>query len=339
MSGTKKSVDWRPNADIETLQHRARMLQCLRGFFAQRKVLEVETPILSHSGSTETHLEHFAVVSTPYHLPTGDSERSDHVVDRLYLNTSAELAMKRLLAAGVGDIYQLSKVFRAHEHGPRHHPEFTMLEWYRLGFDLNALMDEVELLLMELAGKQLSLPRVTYSYVQVFKNIVQLDPLLASVEQLRDCFKHYSGNDAPSLDDKQAYLDLIMSHIIETSFNPQQITFVTHYPAEQASLARLSTENPNVAERFEAFAGGMELANGFHELSDVNEQRQRMYDEILLRKERQQSSLKMDEYFLAALDHGLPDCSGVAVGFDRVCMLALGKQRIEQVISFTIENA
>lgn len=330
-------IDWRPSADLQSLQHRATLLQVTRRFFADREVLEVETPILSQSGSTEVHLEHFVASPAGHHLDLSDVP--DKPAAHYFLNTSAELAMKRLLAAGTGDIYQISKVFRANEQGARHQPEFTMLEWYRVGFDLNALMNEVALLLTELVGAQLSLPHVTYGYSEVFYNIVQLDPLQAPIEQLRHCFKHHSGYDAPDLDDRQAYLDLIMSYIIEPRFNPAQLTFVTHYPAEQASLARLNANNPDIAERFEAFAGGLELANGYHELSDVNEQRQRMLKEKRIREQRKKPALEMDHRFLAALDHGLPDCSGVAVGFDRVCMLSLGRQRIDEVISFSIENA
>jgi len=317
--------NWQPSADIDILISRARLLARTRSFFAAKSVLEVDTPILSQAGSTEIHLHHF------YAVESGS--------DASYLlNTSAELAMKRLLAAGSGDIYQISKVFRAFERGARHQPEFTMLEWYRLGFDLKAMMDEVESLLMELAGGRLTQARVNKTYFQVFADVVQLDPLQASIEQLQKCFKQHSSSEAPQLASRQAWLDLIMSSVIEPSFNPEQLTFVTHYPAEQASLARLNKTNSKVAERFEVFAGGLELANGFHELCDANEQRQRMQAENKVRQQHNQAELKLDERFLAALEHGLPDCSGVAIGFDRVCMWASGKQKIDEVMSFTIET-
>ncbi len=331
MDSTPSNLNWRPGADVDTLKSRARLLEQIRRFFADRSVLEVDTPILSQAGSTEAHLEHFTAMEPGV---SGASDRAQHY----FLNTSAELAMKRLLAADSGDIYQISKVFRAFERGTRHHPEFTMLEWYRLGFDLNALMDEVEQLLVTVAGSRLTHARVIKTYSQVFNDAVQLDPLSASVEQLQNCFKQHSSNDVLTLDDKQAWLDLIMSHVIEPGFNPDQLTFVTHYPAEQASLARLSKSNPEVAERFEVFAGGLELANGFHELCDVGQQRQRMQTENNLRQQQRKSELKLDERFLAALEQGLPDCSGVAIGFDRVCMWGLGKQKIDEVMSFTIET-
>ncbi len=325
MLTSSSSPDWCPSADLETLKNRARLQGIIREFFAERMVLEVETPILSQAGSTEPHLEHFKAV---------EPDSTHHYL----MNTSAELAMKRLLAAGSGDIFQINKVFRAHERGTRHQPEFTMLEWYRLDFDLHALMDEVAQLLSTLGGACLHQERVTKTYVQVFEEIVQVDPLQTSVEELQSCFKQHTGNDAPVLEDRQAYLDLIMSSIIEPGFNPNRLTFVTHYPAEQASLARLSKTNSKLAERFEVFAGGLELANGFHELCDVSEQTQRMKTENIIRQQQNKPMLDLDERFLAALAHGLPDCSGVAIGFDRVCMWVLAKQHISEVMSFTAEN-
>lgn len=318
--------DWWPSAERETLKTRARLLQQTRSFFYARNVLEVETPILTTSGSTETHLDHFAV--------------SNESGDKNYqLNTSPELAMKRLLAAGCGDIFQLSKVFRAGETGRQHQPEFTMLEWYRLGFDLKKLMKEVERLFVELFADKLLRPSLSMTYAQAFEQTLSLDSFTVSVDDLKQCFKKHLQSDAPLLDDRQSYLDLVMSHIIEPQFSADRLTFITHYPAEQASLARINEQDSRVAERFEVFAGGLELANGFHELCDVKEQGRRMREENKRRAEMNKTEIEIDQDFLAALDAGLPDCSGVAVGFDRLVMLVTGKQNIEEVISFAIKNS
>ncbi len=320
------SSGWRPSADRETLKARVRLLQQTRSFFYERDVLEVETPILTTSGSTETHLDHFAVGSE-----AGGSN--------YYLNTSPELAMKRLLAAGSGDIFQLSKVFRAGEQGRQHQPEFTMLEWYRLGFDLKKLMTEVEQLFVELLADKLLRPSIAMTYAQAFEQFLSFNPFTVSVDKLRTCFEEHSQADAPLLNDKQAYLDLIMSHIVEPRFDADRLTFITQYPAEQASLARINKQDSRLAERFEVFAGGLELANGFHELSDAAEQRSRMLEENKRRVEINKTEIELDQHFLAALEAGLPDCSGVAVGFDRLVMFATGKQNIEEVISFAIKNS
>jgi len=321
-NNSSESSDWRPNADLDTLKARARLLQQTRSFFYERDVLEVETPILSATGSTEAHLDFFQASNTL-------SE------DRYQLIASPELAMKRLLAAGSGDIFQLTKVFRAGELGSKHQPEFTMLEWYRLGFNLEALMGEVEQLCTTLLRDRLSEPPSTMTYAQAFEKYLAVDPFTATVEKLKQSFANHTNTEPPQLDDRQDYLDLLMSHLIEPNFNPQQLTFVTHYPAEQASLARINADDPRVAERFEAFAGGLELANGFYELTDAKEQRQRMLDENKSRQHANKPETQIDQHFLAALEAGLPDCSGVAVGFDRLVMLATGKQNIEDVLSFS----
>ena len=315
--------DWRPTADLETLKQRARLLQQTRSFFYARDVLEVETPILTSTGSTEVHLDQFDVNS--------ETDNSNY-----YLITSPEFAMKRLLAAGSGDIFSLGKVFRAGEKGSRHQPEFTMLEWYRLGFDLEKLMQEVEQLLVVLFDDKLVQPSVTMTYAQAFEKIISLNPLTATIDELMFAVKQHSDMDVPSLDDRQSYLDLIMSHFVEPTFSPDRLTFVTHYPAEQASLARLNKNDPRVAERFEVFAGGLELANGFYELADVAEQRNRMLYDNKQRVEMGLTEIELDQDFLSALEAGLPDCSGVAIGFDRLVMLATGKQNINDVISFAI---
>jgi lysyl-tRNA synthetase class 2 len=305
---------------------RAALVKNIRDFFLQRDVLEVETPVLSTAGSTEVHIQHFVTqpcASQPAYR----------------LNSSPELAMKRLLAAGSGDIYQIGKVFRANEQGRRHQSEFTMLEWYRLGFDLNALMTEVELLLNELCPTYFTQARVTLSYTQAFEQYAGLNPLTCALSELKTCYEEKTKHSVPDIAERQALLDLLMSTIVEPQFPARRITFVTEYPAAQASLARLNSQNPLVAERFEVFAGGLELGNGFHELSDATEQRERMQQELAYRKAHQLDEVQLDERLLAALEHGLPECSGVAMGVDRLCMLALDKPSIEQVISFTLEQS
>jgi lysyl-tRNA synthetase class 2 len=293
-----------------------------RSFFSERGVLEVETPVITRFGTTEIHLDQFVV--------------SSHLDQHAYrLVTSPELAMKRMLAAGYGDIFQIGKVFRAGEQGSRHQPEFTMLEWYRTGFDMNDLMREVEQLFYTILPSELPNPSQTISYAQAFDHYVSLDPFSSGIEVLKKRFEQHAGIEAPVLDNEQDYLDLIMSHVIEPQFDQARLTFVTHYPAEQASLARISPDDPRVAERFEVFAGGMELANGFYELADADEQKARMQAENRERIETGKPEVQLDQKFLAALQHGLPECSGVAVGFDRLVMLATGKQTIQEVISFT----
>ncbi|MGD8785039.1 MAG: EF-P lysine aminoacylase EpmA [Thioalkalispiraceae bacterium] len=316
--------DWRPTASIETLKTRARLLQQTRSFFYQRDVLEVETPILTSAGTTETHLDQFVVSS-----PLDDKH--------YYLITSPELAMKRLLAAGSGDIFQLTRVFRAGECGSQHQPEFTMLEWYRLGFDLDALMREVEALLAVLLGDKLTSSVMTLTYAQAFEQYLSIDPFSATIEELKQCFVSRTKTEPPVLEDKQAYLDLLMSHLVEPCFDPKRLTFVKHYPAEQASLARINETDPRVAERFEAFAGGLELANGFYELTDKDQQLKRMQEENQQRLAIGKLQIDIDQSFLAALEEGLPVCSGVAVGFDRLVMVVTTKHTIREVQSFIID--
>lgn len=319
-------TDWRPDASLETLKLRAQLLKRTRAFFEKRNVLEVETPALSRAATTEPHLSSWQV-STPI-----KSEQT------FYLNTSPELPMKRLLAAGSGDIYQLCKVFREGELGARHNPEFTLLEWYRTGFDMQALMREVDDYLSEILANNLKAKTEYISYQQVFMEYASCDPFDANKTVLKQVFTDYTQQATQGIGDGD-WLDLIMSQVVEPQLPKDRLVFVTHYPASQASLARLTSEDTRVAERFEVFAGGLELANGFHELTDVREQRQRIEYENRTRREQGLPQVNIDERFLAALEHGLPDCSGVAVGFDRLVMLAAGKTDINQVLSFSFNKA
>lgn len=326
------TVDWRPGASLDTLRLRARMLERLRDFFARRGVLEVETPLLSVAGSTDPALASF---STPYQgpgLPAGQP---------LYLHTSPEFPMKRLLAAGSGPIYQVARVFRDGEAGTRHNPEFSLLEWYRTGWELESLMDEVEALVTALRGDAPPLPATRrYAYRELFQAFLAIDPMMATVEELRACC-HQAGIQAPDSmpgDEVDPWLDLLLSHAIEPRLGPG-LVFLYDYPASQAALARVRPGEPPLAERFELYWDGLELANGFHELGDATEQRARFVADNHKRAAQGWPCMPLDERLLAALEQGLPDCSGVALGLDRLLMRLAGLERIDQVLAFAIERA
>jgi lysyl-tRNA synthetase class 2 len=316
-----------PSASLEVIKLRARMLQDIRAFFAARDVLEVETPQLSSAAVTDVHLHSFAT-------------RFRH--RDYFLHTSPEFFMKRLLAAGSGDIYQLCKVFRDDEQGKRHNPEFTLLEWYRSGFDHYALMTEIETLfnsLLSIGNKKIQQPAVRVSYQQAFLNTLNIDPLSADVGELKKTAQQH-GIEIPQGmdDDKDMWLDWLMVAVIAPSFANNQFTFIYDYPASQAALARLNAKDPRVAHRFEVFYGELELGNGFHELTDAREQRQRFEADNRKRKLLGLSAMPMDEHFLAALEQGLPECAGVAVGVDRLLMVLLNKTSIDEVMTFGFDR-
>ena len=320
-------MNWRPSADLATLQERARILAGIRAFFAARGVWEVETPILCRVPVTDPQLEN---LSTRFIGP-GHAEGL-----MLYLHTSPEYAMKRLLAAGSGPIYQISKVFRQGEAGRRHNPEFSMLEWYRPGWDHHRLMDEVEALVAPILGLQGTAQRLDYR--QAFIEHVGIDPLITDVPALRACAECLGITGIDMGEERDAWLDLILSHHIEPKLGQDGLCFLQHYPASQAVLARLHPDDPRVAERFELYYRGIELANGFHELSDADEQRRRFEQDLESRRAQGLPEVPIDEALLAALTHGLPDCAGVALGLDRLIMLALGKTHISEVLAFDFER-
>lgn len=245
--------------------------------------------------------------------------------------------MKRLLAAGSGSIYQVCKAFRNGEAGRWHNPEFTILEWYRLDFDLPQLMDEVAALLTTVLGE---LPVNRISYQQLFQRVTGLDPLCFS----RDDYGQYAVNHGLAEADRlcegqhEQWLDLLFSHCVQPAMQPQTIYLVYDYPAIQSSLARISTEDPRVAERFEVFVNGAELGNGFHELRDAGEQDARFEREIAFRQRQGLPAVEKDRLFLDALTAGLPDCSGVAIGLDRLLMMISSCDAIEQVLAFPISR-
>lgn len=328
-----KRPAWQPSADWATLHLRAELLARIRSFFAARGVLEVETPMLSAAASTDPNLASF---STVYSGPGPRHGRT------LYLHTSPEFPMKRLLAAGSGCIYQIARAFRDGEAGRRHNPEFTLLEWYRIGFDHHRLMDEVAELVMELLAGRLPLAEPErLSYRATFQRHLNLDPHRATVAELAACAERQQVPIPPGMpaDRTDPWLDLLLTHRLEPHLGPGRLTFVYDYPASQAALARLRPGEPPVGERFELYLNGVELANGFHELGDAGEQRRRFEQENAVRRALGLPSMPVDENLLAALDAGLPDCAGVALGFDRLVMLAAGKPSIQDAIAFPIEIA
>lgn len=302
------------------------MLARIRAFFDQRGVLEVETPVLSRFATSELHLSSWLATDT------------DQTEQPFYLHTSPELFMKRLLADGSGDIYQICKVFRAAEQGARHNPEFTLLEWYRTGHDMAALIEEVEGFFGELLQEHIGKPTLKTTYQQVFVDYLGIDPLQASTTALAACYQADADSPAPMLSDRQDWLDLLLSHRIEPQLPRDRLSIITGFPAEQASLARIDDSDPRVARRFEVYFGGLELANGFEELVDPEEQQQRMQQENRERSAKGLPEVPLDQHFIAALASGLPACSGVAVGLDRVLMAITGIRRIDQVISFDFER-
>lgn len=316
---------WRPTASLASLKLRAELLKKLRAFFESRGVLEVETPALSHAGATDRHLASFRVEN-----PRGGS---------LYLHTSPEFAMKRMLAAGVGDIFQLCKVFRSGESGRLHNPEFTLVEWYRCGFDVRQLMKEVAELVTLLVPAMVARPGY-FTYRHAFQRFAGFDPFTADKNTCMRALQT-AGRTLPmeSALDLDGWLDLAAGELVYPQLGWGRLGFVYDYPANQAALARIRPGNPPLAERFEAFVNGVELANGFYELADAKEQRSRFEADGAYRREHALPEMPMDENLLAALTHGLPDCAGVALGFDRLVMLAASANSINEVIAFPIERA
>lgn len=288
--------------------------------------MEVETPILSSTAVTDPHLHNIGL----------NFQRRN-----FFLHTSPEFPMKRLLAAGSGPIYQICKVFRDDEQGPVHSPEFTMLEWYRPGFDHWRLMDEMEALLAAVFTDHLpwKTPHRT-CYRQAFIDACSIDPLAAEVPDLRDCCRRLSL-EIPvgmSAENRDEWLDWLLTQRVTPSFPKDRVTFLYEFPASQAALARLDAEHPEVACRFEVLWGELELANGFYELADSREQRRRFEKDNQIRQQAGLPSVSPDEHLLAALEAGLPDCAGVALGLDRLLMVLLGAANIDEVLAFSVDR-
>jgi lysyl-tRNA synthetase class 2 len=315
---------WQPSASLQVMQTRARMLQNIRAFFEQRDVLEVETPLLSSACTTDPHLKSF---STFYQQ------------QQLYLNTSPEYCMKRLLAAHGQAVYQVCKSFREDELGPQHNPEFTLLEWYRPGYDMFRLMDELAELLQVITDgtAHASAGIRQISYADAWLQATGINPHATTADECRRCAITHRVEQPVGLEaDVDEWLDWLLTQLVIPSLQTDGFTFIYDYPRSQAALARLHEDSNGctVAARFELFYGETELANGFDELLDANEQRERFQQET---DERQHAGLPVpviDERLLEALLHGLPACSGVALGLDRLLMLLAGKAQIEQVLAF-----
>jgi elongation factor P--(R)-beta-lysine ligase len=317
-------LDWQPTARRLMLELRGALLAHARHFFADRGVLEVDTPIVVNAPVTDVHI-HSARVQF------ADDPRP------FFLHTSPEYAMKRLLAAGSGDIYQICHVVRGMERGSQHNAEFTLIEWYRIGYSLDRLMSEVDTLVRHLLGDvAFSIVSERLSYREAFLRELHLDPFTASLEELAAVAKTVGFAEQAGRDE---LLELLMGAVIGPRLGRNALTFIHDYPAGQAALARLNPQDPSTALRFELYCAGVELANGFEELASTDEQRARFQRD---NEERQRLGLPtyaIDERLLAALEAGLPRCSGVALGFDRTLMLAAGARHIDEVLSFPIDRA
>ncbi|HEX7370718.1 MAG TPA: EF-P lysine aminoacylase EpmA [Rhodanobacteraceae bacterium] len=312
----------------DAIRLRARVYALLRGFFAERGVSEVETPILSAAGNTEPNIESF---STAFTGPIAAGMR------QRFLRTSSEFPLKRLLAAGLGDCYELGRVFRNGEAGSSHNPEFTMLEWYRVGFDHRRLMLETaQLVRTTLALAERDAVVTTTSYREWFRQILGLDPFTADEPALQAPLTEFGiAADGLTHDD---WLDLLVTHRLQPALPKAGITIVYDFPASQCSLARIRPGQPPVAERFELYLGQQELANGYHELNNAAEQRARFEHDNARRRTRDQPELPIDENLLAVLDN-LPDCAGVALGVDRLLMYMLETDDIRDVLAFPFADA
>ena len=317
---------WRPTAPIKNLLARAKIMAEIRRFFTDRGLLEVETPVLSEFGVTDVHLSTF---STEFVAPFNSQTKT------LWLGTSPEYHMKRLLAAGSGAIFQLCHVFRNEEAGSRHNPEFTMLEWYRPHFDMYRLINEVDDLLQQILDCE---PAESLSYQFVFQEYVGLDPLSVSKVELIAKAKEHQLIDAEQAD-RDTLLQFLFATLVEPKIGQNRPAAVYHFPATQAALAQISSEDHRVAERFEFYYKGLELANGFNELTDAKEQHSRFEQDNRLRAQMGLPQREIDRRLLAALQAGVPNCAGVALGVDRLIMIALGAQTIEEVMAFSVNNA
>lgn len=323
-----QNLDWQPSASKAALQQRATLISQIRQFFQKRDVLEVDTPAMSHATVTDIHLHTF---STQFVGPGYADGR------KVYLMTSPEFHMKRLLASGSGCIYQICKAFRNEENGRFHNPEFTMLEWYRVGFDHHDLMNEMDELFQMILQCGVA-QRLTYQ--DAFKQVLGVCPLEGSMEDLKSVAKTLGLSDiAEQEDNRDTLLQLLFSVGIEPKIGQEVPAFVYDFPASQAALAKINKDDPRVADRFEAYFKGIELANGFHELDNPTEQRKRFELDNTERESMGLEPQPIDEHLLAALEMGLPQCAGVAVGIDRLIMLATDADHIDQVTAFPFPRA
>ena len=329
--GVDMALPWTPNASRDAMRLRAWVNRLVREFFHARNVLEVETPVLSQAGNTDPNIASFQLEF---------SGRTDGAPRTRWLRTSPEFALKRLLAAGIGDCYELGRVFRDGEAGGRHNPEFTMLEWYRVGWDHLRLIDETAELVraaLSLVGREASLQVVTYR--DLYRDALGVDPFTATDDALRAPLGSVQID--PSGLVRDDWLDLLMTHRLQPQFAVDTLLAVVDYPASQCALARVRDDGDGhpVAERFELYLGNIELANGYHELRDAGEQAGRFARDGAVRRSRDQDAPPTDTHLISALESGLPACAGVALGVDRVLMALLETPRIADVLAFEFARA
>ena len=312
--------DWQPTTSIGRLKARARLLGDIREYFAQRSVLEVETPLISMAGNTDPEINSIRVDNSGY------------------LRTSPEFALKRLLAAGSGDIFELGRVFRDGESGRFHNPEFTLLEWYRTGFSYHQLMDEVADLVRHCGrGKFDQWPLQKISYRQLFLRHIELDPFSADIRALSAAAEKHGISEIEL--DRRQWQNLLISHVIQLALPEKALTFVYDFPTDQAALANIRQDMPPVAERFELYLGQTELANGYQELTNAQEQKRRFEADNAKRNSRGVQTCPVDKHLIAALEHGLPECAGVALGVDRLLLQICNADSLQDILAFPFSNA
>jgi lysyl-tRNA synthetase class 2 len=316
---------WRPSSGRPMLELRAALFARIRAYFAARGVLEVDTPCVVNYPASDVHIHSARVESADAPLR--------------FLHTSPEHAMKRLLAAGSGDVFQICHVVRASERSRLHTCEFTLLEWYRIGFSLGDLMADVEALVRELAARVADGVTERVTYCEAFRRALALDPFDASTSELARAAEELGYTQRAAAASRDDLLDFLMAARVGPGLGHQGLTFVHGYPASQAALARRDPHDARAAERFELYREGVELANGYHELASSEEQRERFAEDNQERRRRGLPTFPIDERLLAALAAGLPDCAGVALGFDRLLMLATRATHIDEVIAFATERA
>jgi lysyl-tRNA synthetase class 2 len=317
----RDNIVWRPGASRFAVETRADLLAAIRAWFSQRNVLEVETPVLSRCGNTDPNIRSISTEST----------------SKRYLRTSPEYAMKRLLAAGLGDIYELGRVFRSGESGRFHNPEFTLLEWYRCGWAYLDLAAEVgDLIRFCGKGQFDDWPVQHVTYRDAFLEHTGLDPAFCDESDLSIAASERGIQAGPM--EQQEWLDLLLSQVVEPNLPGETITIIHDFLPEQAALARIRPGDPPVAERFEVYLGQMELANGYQELTDGDEQQERFEKELARRKARGEEVAPLDMGLIQALGHGLPECSGVALGVDRLLMSVLKLEHMDAVLAFSSER-
>jgi len=320
--------NWKPNASLKVLKLRAKLLADIRHFFVTKNVLEVDTPAMSHATVTDIHLHTFKTHFVGPNFADGQL---------LYLMTSPEFHMKRLLAAGSGSIYQVCKSFRNEENGRYHNPEFTMLEWYRVDFNHHDLMNEVDEFLQRIVGTEKA---VRLTYQQAFLSTLEVCPLEASMQELKSVASALGlGDIAHAENDRDTLLQLLFSVGVESKIGLQSPVIVYDFPASQAALAKINEYDPRVADRFEVYFKGIELANGFHELDDPEEQLARFVEDNQKRRDMGLEMQPIDHHLIDALKVGLPACAGVALGVDRLVMLALEAEHIDDVTAFSFPRA